>query len=166
MSFLRRLTVLALLMVVFAPSGSLVAQPQGPTSSYIVECPKNAPNLSLLRTALRAEVLASIDAAQYAETSVGIGLRKVSLNTPSQTVSAEAILGDIAFQGAIPTGLGFSAVGMTDFAIECEWTYKVRISTRGRAASSGQIVRAVTDSDITIRRKVYARWQRPTQPNP
>ena len=139
-----------------------VAQAQTSAGSYVIDCPESAPNLSLTRDALRTQVKNSIDASQYTNISVGISLRRVSLDTQPQTVSVANVLGNLELGTGTPAGLGFTVSGATDFAIECEWTYKVRISTRGRSVTNNELIRAVTDSDVKVRRQVFTRWRRPT----
>jgi hypothetical protein len=93
---------------------------------------------------------------------VGISLRRISLDTQPQTVTLPSVLGQLELGTGTPPGLGFTLSGATDFAIDCEWTYRVRISTRARNVSNNQVVTAVTNSDVKVQRRVFTRWRRAT----
>lgn len=141
---------------------STTAQAQSQAGSYILTCPATAPNLSLLRDAIRTQVRDSIDTTQFKNASVGVSLRLVSLNTAPQTVSVGNVLGGLSLGEGTPIGLGYTVAGTTSFSIECEWTYKVRIRSSARKVSDNQPVTAVTDNEVKIKREVYTRWRRPT----
>lgn len=138
------------------------AHAQSQNGSYVLQCPKTAPNLSLLRESIRTQVRNSIDTTQFKNTSVGVSLRLVSLDTPPETVSVDTVLGGLSLGEGTPAGLGYTISGMTGFSIQCQWTYKVRIRSSARRVSDNQPVSAVTDNEVKVRRKVFSRWRRPT----
>ena len=132
----------------------------GVAQTYTVECPKSAPSGALYRSAIKDKVLGQIDGSKFTNVKVNVGLSRRSLKSEPVTVTSEEITPEITFTPGSPLGLGFFAAGMVDYAIQCEWTYRVRITVRAISTDTNKSVRSTNVSDITVRRSVNGRFKK------
>jgi hypothetical protein len=132
-------------------------------ASYAVECPKSAPSGALYRSAIKDKVLREIDGTKFTNVKVNVGLSRRELKTAPVTVTTADLTPELGFTPGSPLGLGFFATGMMDYAVQCEWRYRVRITVRATSVDSKKTVRSTNVSDISIRRSVNGRFKKIAQ---
>jgi len=141
MKYLRRLLTLVALLPIAASA-----------QTYTVECGKSAPptDVRLFNLALKERVRANIDTNLYDNILVSTRFRRSALNTSPITTPIETVLAGTNLVNAQPAGIGFAVTGTFEFETVCRYSYRVTITTRVRNKSSGDVLRARTESEVEV----------------